>query len=133
MFTRATCSHCAVTPRFLLLAVLVLAIFLVGTPASAAGETFKLQWAALETYIVPMWSDGTETVTLEPWTEPVPGGASGYHLSFHNLYFLCSGLGTNQETCGVAPAYTDGTLSGSMVITRDYQTPGDAIFELNLK
>jgi hypothetical protein len=132
MFTRLTGSLCAVTPRFLLPAVLVLAIVLVGTPAWAAVETFKLQWAAIDQFTLPMWSNGTTTATLEPWTEPVSGGGTGYHLSFRDLFFLCTGLGTNQETCEVASAYTAGQYQGSMVVFRDNQAPGDATLRLDI-
>ena len=132
MFTKLTCSLCAVTPRLLLLAVLVVTIFLVGTPAWGAVETFELQWAAIDTYIVPMWSSGTTTASLEPWTEPVAGGRTGYHLSFRDLYFFCTGLGTNYETCEVAVAYTVGQYQGSLVVFRDYPALGDATFQLEV-
>ena len=65
-------------PR-LRLAIVVLTILLVGAPARVDVETFRLQWASIDTYILPIWSNATTTVSLEPWSAP-DGSGTGYHL-----------------------------------------------------
>jgi hypothetical protein len=66
--------------RLLVLAVPVLTFLSIASPATAEIETFELQWTSYFRYLTPTWREATTTVSLEPWTEPIAGGGTGYHL-----------------------------------------------------
>jgi hypothetical protein len=48
--------------RLLILTISVLTILFIAAPARADVETFQLQWASIDTYILPVWSNGTAGV-----------------------------------------------------------------------
>jgi hypothetical protein len=117
------------TARLLILTISVLTILFIAAPARADVETFQLQWASIDTYILPVWSNGTTTSPLERWNAP-DGSGTGYHLGGKfDLYFYC-GPG-NPEQCTVATAFSF-PYTGSLEVFRDYPMPGDAIFRLEV-
>jgi hypothetical protein len=123
--------------RLLVLAIPVVAILFVGAPATADVEKFRLQWASYETFIAPMWSNATTTVSLEPWTAP-DGSGTGYHLfgptgtqtgrTQFDFFFLC--VSGNPEQCRVASAFSP--YQGSLLVQRNYPGPGDANLTLDI-
>jgi hypothetical protein len=109
-------------PR-LLLAIVVLTILFIGAPAQAEVETFPPQSASYDTYIQPVWSSGTSTVTLEPWIAPDVSGI-GYHLTgSFDFYFRCGSSSVNPEQCTVAGNFSP-PYDGTLVVQRNYAGPG---------
>ena len=105
---------------------------LIGTPARADVETFRLQWASYQTFVTPIWTSATTTVSLEPWIAP-DGSGTGYHLfgaGFpYEFFFLC--VAGNPEQCQVAGAFSP--YQGSLAVQRNYPGPGDANITLDIE
>jgi hypothetical protein len=118
----------------LLSAIVVLAILFIGAPAWGEVETFKLDWASIDTFIQPVWSTATTTVTLEPWIAP-DGSGTGYHLIgltgpyAGDFYFRCGSVGP--EHCAVAGNFSV-PYDGTMVVQRNYAGPGAATLQLDI-
>src|SRR5262249_16197655 len=129
-----------VTPRAVTVVFILASILCSGAAASAAVETFQLQWGSYDVYIQPIWTNATTTVSLEPWIPP-DGSATGYHLygptGAHtaqfgdqlDLYFHCSSEGP--ERCAVAGAFSF-PYEGTLVVQRNYPGPGDANITLDI-
>ena len=129
-------------PR-LLLAIVVLTILFIGAPAKADVETFHLQWASFDTFILPIWANATTTVSLEPWIAP-DGSGTGYHLrgpsgaeagttrfgSQFDFFFRC--ISGNPQQCSVASNFSFPYV-GTLLVYRDYPEPGAATFSFDIE
>jgi len=96
--------------------VAVVLILLLDAPAQAEVETFRLEWASVETYVDPalVLGSGAGPVTLQSWL--APGGIPGYRLDALRgvtFFFICP----DSVNCTVDGGFT-WPYDGTMVVQR---------------